>query len=225
MDVRDYRERFIDTGSRVRANMSEEEESRLGNRVGDFTLLYTLGDPSSPIKRLSGTEETRSLKIVGYLFKANCDIEIPRAPYIVELDGVMDVGEATSVTVKSGEEFCLNIAEMAMLLAREEYAGSVTTEDDDVAHLGVRVVADKPKPIPTLTKASVGVLPLVPIGTVRKNEAGETVGIDLDPRFAALQTYADRVAYFKRSSADLRTRQQDVALAFGEYFKHGADSM
>ena len=228
---RELADAFISLGEQARKQMPEQEEQMLGNRVGDVTLLCKLVDPTKPVKVIrSDGEDKRSFLVIGWMFRANRDIEIPRAPYIVDSSSLIDVEPVTYTVVKSGEEFCLNRAETAMLLSRDEYAGAVLTESGDEAYLIAQFRWGSHEPIPNISTNGKDVLPMRPIGTPVKNDADRVIGIDLYPGFDSFQTYVQRVENTlklasgtnPKPSPDLiRNRYQNIALAFKDYFDNG----
>lgn len=228
---RELADAFISLGEQARKQMPEQEEQMLGSGVGDVTLLCKLVDPTKPIKVIrSDDEDKRSLLVIGWMFRANRDIEIPRAPYVVNSGSLIDVEPVTYTVVKSGEEFCLNRVETAMLLSRDEYAGAVLTESGDEAYLVANFRWGSREPIPNISTKDKDVLPMRPIGKLVKNDADRVIGIDLYPEFNSFQTYAQRVENTlklvgrpnPKPSPDLtKIRYQNIALAFKDYFENG----
>lgn len=228
-EAQKLRDEFISAGSAVKAAMTEEEKNALGSRSDDITFICCLGDPTKPVKRVEGgNKDIPSFTVIGWKFRANADITVPVAPYKADSKQAMAVEAATTRAVKAGEEFNLNLAETAMLLSEPQYCGAVSGDGKKIV-MNVTVTKNTKEPKPQLnsTEQNGSVKGnLICIADVKKGADGRISDVVVKEGYEAFQSYFDRrkmtspAGTKSGATRAAGNKQQDVALAFRNYFKN-----
>lgn len=209
--------RFVGIGKSVRAQMSDDEKAKEGSHTDDVSFICALGNPKKKAKRKEGGKDLASWAVVGYGFKANADIKVPRANLKKGCKSEMDVEPITWEDVKAGEVFYLNRYETGVLITQLDYAGTFTGGDMPV-RFQPKFSNDRTMPLPTLNL-------IANKGSVKENIEliGDAQTNTLKPEFEEKfhEFFATRTASRKGASkkTDKADKVKDLAAAFRKFAK------
>jgi len=121
-------EAFRAMGREFRAGMSDDMKAAEGSKANTLAFVAALGDPRQRQDRVANNASLESYLVVGFRFRAIEPVTYEKIPLKTGARDIIDVDydAHTPVTVQAGEEFDLNLMEMARLLADPLYAGSAT---------------------------------------------------------------------------------------------------
>lgn len=151
-------EEFKRKGAILRSNMSDEERAAEGAKAEDIEFLACLGNPAHPRSRATTNKGAdgrnmydKTLLVVGYKLMAHAPVDVPVCPLKPDCQSYLDVNMTDEKKhVEAGQEFNVNVMEMAVLASRPEYAGFFKGGGKS-ARLGAAINSKRETPTPTLT--------------------------------------------------------------------------
>lgn len=162
-------------GQALRAQMTEDQKAAEGSKRDKVAFVAAIGDPTHPQSRTENKQSKAGVLIVGYRLKALEDMTVPVCPLKPDCKDPLDCAGISSITVKAGDTFDVNLAEMTLLISQPEYAGKFSGEGQEV-YISSSSTQDAAKVRP--------IFRLVEEGSIKTNTImiADIVGKETDPK-------------------------------------------
>ncbi len=213
-------EAFRAAGREFRANMSEDAKAAEGSKSNTLAFVAALGDPRQRQDRVANNSTHQSYLVVGFRFRALEPIAYDKLPLRQNPKDIIDVDFHANekVSVQAGEEFDVNLMEMARLMSDPLFAGSATGSEKGV-YLTFKDSQNRADMLPVLACIGKGSVKegMILIGE-RVDDNTWAAKPEFADKFSVLFTKKANVRKGSAAAKDPNNTRKEVAASFYSYF-------